>query len=351
MLLPMRIFRALVMLALGLACQGFARAQIITADNSGEARPLCMGGGLSSHDCGTRAHWYSYVFVGSISAITPKENDEKELQIVPEELFLGAPPASLTVSTSGAPCLRELTVGDHWLFYLRKANDSPIVLQYGSDSVPVEDAVERIDTLRRLKTIGDFAIVRGEVWQGYSFSGKAVPDAKITARRVSDGRRFLATTDADGKYEFQPLPAGKYELVADPTGSFQADENSVDVVPGACWDVTLSRSAQAEIRGRVTRSDGSPLSDVEVLLIASESEPYHLVETQSDGSFVFERLQPGDFVVGLNFPPRSDDVDAGSTLPPASVFYPGVANRSEARVIRLTTDEKMEDVNFTIPVE
>ena len=40
---------------------------------------------------------------------------------------------------------------------------------------------------------------------------------------------------------------------------------------------------------------------------------------------------------------------AGVRIPPASMFYPGVANRSSALVIRLTTDEKLKDLDFVVP--
>jgi hypothetical protein len=107
------------------------------------------------NDCGARSDWYAYVFVGSISARTPAGNDEEILQITPEELFYGNPSTPLTVLTSQGACLPTLAVGNRWLFYLRKENGKPIVLDYyGNDSRPVESAQEEIETLRQLKGIG-----------------------------------------------------------------------------------------------------------------------------------------------------------------------------------------------------
>jgi len=99
--------------------------------------------GLTStlKDCGVRADWYNYVFVGLISKVTPYENHEKEIQIVPEEVFWGEPATSLKVVTSQAACMPELKAEDKWLFYLRKGN--PIVLDYyANDSLPISDAQE-----------------------------------------------------------------------------------------------------------------------------------------------------------------------------------------------------------------
>lgn len=40
------------------------------------------------NDCGFRSDWYAYIFVGSISAVVPADEDEKKVQITPEEVFL-----------------------------------------------------------------------------------------------------------------------------------------------------------------------------------------------------------------------------------------------------------------------
>src|SRR5580704_221618 len=107
-------------------------------------------------DCDVRSDWYAYVFVGSISAISRAPKDEESLQITPEEIFHGDPPTPLAVLTSQGKCLPSLGVGDHWLFFLRKENGKPIVLDYyGNDSLPIASAKKQIETLRRLKTIGD----------------------------------------------------------------------------------------------------------------------------------------------------------------------------------------------------
>src|SRR5690349_4035663 len=107
-------------LALVVLCQGRAAAQIISIERVGSKTVACMHTGLTStlKDCGVRADWYNYVFVGLISEVTPFENDEKEIQIVPEEVFWGEPTTSLKVVTSQAACMRELKAGDKWLFYL-----------------------------------------------------------------------------------------------------------------------------------------------------------------------------------------------------------------------------------------
>ena len=202
---------------------------------------MCMHSGMMSDlkDCGYQSRWYSYVFVGTISAITPAAGDESELRIVPLEVFSGKPDNPMTVLTSQGLCLPKLTVGDQWLFYLRKESGKPIVLDYyGNQSAPVGKVQAAIDTLRRLQRIGDFGIVRGQVVQGKAFEGKPVPKTTITAGRRGELTQYSAITDKDGRYEFQPLPPGRYVINAKASGSYRPHDEAIDLTPGACWDYT-----------------------------------------------------------------------------------------------------------------
>jgi hypothetical protein len=324
----------------------------------GDKTVSCLHSGLMSDlsDCGSRADWYAYIFVGRISVITPAKDDESEVQIVPEEVFSGSPETPVTVITSQGLCFPKLAVGDRWLFYLRKVKDKPIVLDYyGNDSRPVADAQREIETFRTLRTIGDFGLLRGEVVRGNSFGGKAVPYTQVFATRQSDSTRFASSTDSEGRYEFQPLPPGKYEVTVGPIGSHQPDDSEFELAGGGCWDLTLSRSPHAHIGGSVRRSDGTPLVKADVVLIGADGTWYLTTQTDAKGHYEFDSLEPGKFMIGLNFPARVDWFNGsgggpGVTLPPASLFYSGATRRSEARVIELHTDEKLDSFNFTLPL-
>jgi hypothetical protein len=240
----------LAVLTVFLSWCGAATAQIITIDKVGDKTITCMHSGLTSDlkDCGLQSNWYAYVFVGSISAITPIKDDEKELQIIPEEVFHGEPANPLTARTSQSACLPNLKVGNHWLFFLR--NGKPIVLDYyGNISRHVADAQQQLATLRRLQNIGDNGIVRGHVLRGPLGQQMAIPDAHVVAHGASDNAQFVVTTDADGRYEFQPLPPGKYKVTVDPIGSFHPDDANIDVRSRSCWDLTPARSPTHTLAG------------------------------------------------------------------------------------------------------
>ena len=346
----------LVVLTMVFSGLGIAGAQIIGTFEKDGKTVTCMHSGLMSdlNDCGAQSDWYTYVFVGSISRITPAKDDEKKIQIIPEEVFHGEPASPLTVLTSQAPCLPDLAVGDRWLFFLRKQDGKAITLDfYGNDSRPVAYAQAQIKTLRRLQTIGDFGILRGKVVRGGYLERKAVPNARVVARRASDNTQFVATTDSDGHYEFPPVPPGEYNLTADPVGLFQVDKGWADVTRGSCWHVTLSRSPHAELGGHVRRSDGPPLPEVDILIMREDEEWFTTAKADERGYFHVDSLQPGKYVIGINLPGApawkvGGGAGAGLDIPPASLYYPGVQSRSAALAITLAGDEKRDDIDFAV---
>ena len=339
----------------GLCCGGVTAGQIMSSKEVGGKTIQCLHTGLSSNlnDCGTQSDWYLYVFVGTISAATPINDAEKELRIVPDEVFKGEPPNPLTVRTSQGACFPELSVGDHWLFYLRKG--PPFVLDYyGNISSPVASAQQRLETLRHLGTIGDNGILQGHVHQGRFGEGDAIRNANVIAHRTDDSSQFVARTDADGRYEFQSLPPGKYTLTAD-TNSFRADDARIEVKSRQCWDLTLGRTPRAHLGGYVRHSDGSPAAQVQMLFMA-EDESWLTTETRTDahGYFRFESLNSGKYLIGINVPgsPTWKSFSCGGKCtPPIASYYPNMGNRSAASVISLASDEERDDIDFIIPTQ
>jgi len=349
---------AIAVLTVVLPGLGAATAQILEMREVDGKTIECMHSGLMSdfNDCGVKSNWYRYVFVGSISAIGPADKDEKELKITPDEIFYGEPPSPLTVLTSQGPCLPPLVVGDRWLFFLRRENNKPILLDYyGNISRPVVDAQGQIETLRRLRTIGDFGIVRGSVKRGPHFlDRKGVPGAHVVASRSVDKAQYFATTNGNGYFEFEPLAPGKYDLLVDPVGSFHPDDDSVEVTRGSCSDLTISRSPHAQIGGHLRHSDGSPVADATVFIM--DEGGYNTEKSDTNGYFQTDGIRPGKYVVGIILPDApvwkyGGCGGAGCEAPPIYLYYPGMHNRSDALVINLADDEKRDDIDFTVPVQ
>lgn len=338
-------------------CVGAANAQIITTRNDGDKTITCTRIAPSSdlHDCGTRPNWYSYVFVGTISAITPTNTGEEQLQILPQEIFSGNPGAPLTVLTSQAACLPKMNVGDSWLFFLRQENGNPMVLDYyANDSQPAGDAQDEIETLRLLESLDGPGIVQGRVMRGTRGDREPVADAVVIADGGPGDLKFTAATDVNGRYEFPPLPAGDYRVTVDqvdPVSTSQPDSASVRVRRGSCWDLTLVHSPHAEISGRVRYTTGTPVSGAQVLFMHADGSSWTTYFVDANGRFRFDSLEAGSYVIGIRLPsdPPWEFGGASGVAPPtATLYFPGVTNRSAAATITLKSNEKRDAINFTI---
>jgi len=336
-----------------LLCLGVAKAQMTSIIKNGDKTVMCQHTGLvgSSKDCGGNTDWYTYVFVGSISAMTPADKDEKRLQLHPEEIFHGNPPPSVIIYTSQALCLPKLAVGDRWLFYLRKETDKPIILDYfANDSLRAAEADQQIKTLRRLETIGDRGVVRGDVIRGKGTQWKPVGDARVVAHRAAGNLRFVTSTDSTGHFEFALLPPGTYQITMHPIGSFRPDGVSLDVSRGSCWEVALTQYPHAHIGGYVRYPDGSPAVGAQALLISVDGSQWSTLQVASNGYFSYDALDAGRYVIGIRLTrPPSPDASSSGAPPPASLYYPGVQSRSAAVPIKLRTDEHRDNVDFTVP--
>jgi len=345
----MKYQRGLLVLTVLLCCLGTAAAQIMEFRADGST---CMHSGLFStlENCDVPS-WYAYAFIGSISAITPIENGESEIRITPEEVFHGDPGSSLTVQTQQGSCLPKLVVGDRWLFFLR--DRKPLVLDYyGNDSRPVADAEEKIKMLRRLQNIGDRGILRGHVQRGpyLHVQGEAVPNAQVVARRVSDNAQFVAMTGADGGYEFQPVPPGKYKMEVDGIDSLRVDGGELNVNGGACWDKTIEVPKQTDgsIAGHIESPDGKPfVVHPWVQIVSVDDDRYMSAYVDRDGNFEAKGLEPGCYLIGLG-------IRAGSGYfsdVPSPIYYPGVPTKERATIVQLQPAERRTHIDFRLPVE
>ena len=245
-----------------------------------------------------------------------------------------------------------MTVGDHWLFFLRQQNANPIVLDYyANDSQPAGDAQDEIERLRLLENIGGRGIVQGWVMRGRRGDREPVADAVVVADGGPADLKFTAATDSNGRYEFPPLPAGDYRITVDPVGTTRPDSASVRVRRGSCWDLTLAHGPHAEISGRVRYTSGPPVAGAQVLFMHADGSSWTTYFVDANGRFRFDSLEAGSYVIGIRLPsdpPWEFGGAAGVPPPAATQYYPGVAVRASAATITLKDDEKRDDINFTV---
>jgi len=187
----------------------------------------------------------------------------------------------------------------------------------------------------------------------------------LASRELGEPRR--TTTDAEGRYAFADLPAGRYVLTVVPsrfrtaylgtampwTGSRGEIVELADGQQIRNLDVPLERAAA--ISGRVVDEFGEPMANVRVNALSSEpggasrSAGAGLPLSDDRGRFRVFGLEPGQYYLKAEAPGQSravagDSADEGY-LP---TYYPGTANATEAPLLTLERGQELGELEIRL---
>jgi hypothetical protein len=209
------------------------------------------------------------------------------------------------------------------------------------------------------------AIVRGHVIAADTGQPLRKAQVRIVAPELRESR--LTTTDAEGRYEFKELPAGRYMITAS-KGSYVTlsygqtrplepgkpleilDKQTVEKV-----DLMLPRGGV--ITGRIVDEFGEPVSDAMVavqryqfmqgrrrLMPAGRS-----VMTNDIGEFRLFAIPPGQYYLSAtlrNMMMGIGESDDRSGYAPT--YFPGTPNVAEAQRVTIRVGEILSDVNMAL---
>ena len=171
------------------------------------------------------------------------------------------------------------------------------------------------------------------------------PLAGAVARLDGQARSFDTRTSIDGRFEFR-VPTGRYRLSLDLGDGFFSQP---DVAAGIglrvddedpCEPIEIRVQANRRIRGRLVdrAGRGVPFSTLEVAHVGPDKAvwfPEARTLTDGEGHFVFERLNPAHYVLGMTLR-RFHQRDSGLELrlgPPALDLAMGTS--VDAGLVRL----------------
>lgn len=211
-----------------------------------------------------------------------------------------------------------------------------------TSSRDVESAKDELEYLRRYFGGQTSTAIRGRIAgnprsnsidfaidHGYA---KPVAGARVVAERGA--RRFEGVSDAEGRYEIAGLEAGVYTITAH-HDSYASPKPAygVTVSEGGCAIHNVGLSSTNFLEGNVFDSEGQPVRNAAVTLLAAETESSKAnCSTLTDGSgrFAFNQITPGEYVLAVN--PRGMSV----RMPYEPRFYDGTADREAATTITIT---------------
>ena len=157
----------------------------------------------------------------------------------------------------------------------------------------------------------------------------------VTAQRGTDVRRTV--TDADGRFLFMNTPAGDYNVTADLPGVYERVIGRDATVRVGCYGGVNLRVSRVPLHGTLATADGNP----EFLRVAIRAfaidrsqrtapteRSTSLTYLARDGTWSFDRLPPGEYVIGVGVHFRWDPL----RLP---FWYPAATRREDAEIVRV----------------
>jgi hypothetical protein len=209
------------------------------------------------------------------------------------------------------------------------------------------------------------AIVRGRVVAADSGQPLRKAQVRITSNEFRENR--MTTTDADGKYEFKELPAGRYNVQASKGSYVQLQYGQLrPFEPGKPLEVLEAQTVEkvdfalpkgGVITGRILDEFGEPLADTQVaaqryqsiggrrrLMMAGRP-----AMTNDIGEFRLFAIPPGQYYLSAtlrNMGGMMGDTDDRSGYAPT--YFPGTANLAEAQRVTIGLGQTVSDVNMAL---
>lgn len=321
-----------------------AHSQVIEMVNHDGKKYACEVNHLmgSGNSCGTQN--FDEIVIGTIVSVAPISDGEIDIALKTEEIFKGDQAPKIDITTGQVNCFPDLRPGDRWLFYLvRDKETDALTLAYGSGSGPVAQETDSVERLRRLSKFRDSGTVMGEVDES---NGKPRAHHPIVVRRLTDGARYTVYTNKDGKFEFPPLPAGKYNLNPNTVPGMKATwSGEIDVEARQCTSYFVNIEVDGRISGFVRNADGTPQESVEVEAVSADDSdnPGGSAVTNGKGHYEIRGLDAGRYIVGLGI---ADAVAGGNAL-----YAPGVKDPKRATTVTLRQADRHAGVDIRVPAE
>jgi hypothetical protein len=220
---------------------------------------------------------------------------------------------------------------------------------------------------RSARTFTGAAVIRGRATE----AGTDRPLARVSVRAISPAvpQPRIVRTDANGRYEIDSLPPGRYVVSATKANYLTTSFGATRAMgPGAGFDLGAGQTAEnvnlalvhaGAIAGKVVDEFGEPLVDAQVMtmrVVYANGERRMAIapgraSTNDVGEFRAFGLPPGDYFIAATF--RSFlGGDTGAAVTYAPTFYPGTANVADAQRITVGAGQTVADVVLPVlPVQ
>jgi len=309
------------------------------------------------------------VYVGQVLSMKvddSKKEDQEFLQVefLVRESFVGEPKDGKVVlrNSSYFADSIDIAVGRSFLVYAYYKQTGDSFAGVAPFTKSVEKAGAEMAFFRGLKDNPRGAWIFGSVNQVvksslYKNSRQPIPFAHLVVKADSDKKTYDVTTDADGNYMLENVPAGYYRVqpVLAGDSNLVSDGGQGTLVNNACDQADVDLHSKNSISGVVVDTRDKPVAKVPVELVPVDyikpkfNNYRHSQETagtNDDGSFTISNMPPGKYYLAVNYTilPEFDS-------PYPASFYPGTPFREKAQVIEIAPGKDIEGIKFILGPE
>jgi protocatechuate 3,4-dioxygenase beta subunit len=213
------------------------------------------------------------------------------------------------------------------------------------------------------------AVVSGRVTA--ASSGTPLRHAQVALNATDQPVRRTTTSDAEGRYRFAEIPAGRYVLTADKAGYVplqygqrRSNEPGTPLLLADGQNVTAANLALPRggvIAGRVTDDYGEPIARAMVQALRHfygpdgqrRPQPNQVATTDDLGQFRLFGLAPGEYIVSAAGQ-QGGFISGGPAMADTSAtylmsYFPGTPNINDAQMIPVSAGQEA-NVQFALSV-
>lgn len=213
------------------------------------------------------------------------------------------------------------------------------------------------------KAVGT-ATIRGHVLAADTGQPLRKAQVRITSGELRENR--MTSTDADGKFEFKEVVAGRYSVNAS-KGSYVALQygqlrpfepgKPLEILAGQTIEkVDFALPKGAILTGRVLDEFGDPLPDAMVSVQRYQNMggqrrliPAGRTSTTNDvGEFRIFAVPPGQYYLSVTMRPGGMTGDTDDRSGYAPTYFPGTTSMAEAQKVTVGLGQILSDMNMTL---
>ncbi|MEK6407590.1 MAG: carboxypeptidase-like regulatory domain-containing protein [Acidobacteriota bacterium] len=185
--------------------------------------------------------------------------------------------------------------------------------------------------------------------------------ARIVEQMLKPAASLKAATDSDGRYRFEALPAGKYNIMPSAPTLVSTEPDAfakqLNITEGAAIEgIDFSLSRGGVMTGKITDSEGRPVitEEISLKLVAGTkaADSYsgqggRMYYTDDRGVYRIYALAPGRYIVSAG---GSQDSMSFLAKRPKRVqtYYPGVTDESRSKPVEVIAGAEASGVDIKV---